>query len=81
MALLQPLRCSRISSVVADACLSKAFQRAPLGVTSTLMRLAPIFLLPVGCFYFNERSGWGSVIGTVISVIGVGMLFFRISLE
>ena len=52
-----------------------SIQRAPLGVASTLMRLAPIFLLPIGYFYFNERFGWGSVIGTVISVIGVGMLF------
>jgi drug/metabolite transporter (DMT)-like permease len=53
-----------------------SLQKAPLGVASTLMRLAPIFLLPVGYFYFNEKFGWGSVIGTVISVIGVGMLFF-----
>lgn len=52
-----------------------AIQRAPLGVASTLMRLAPLFLLPVGYFCFNERFGWGSVAGTVLSVIGVGMLF------
>jgi len=52
-----------------------SLQKAPLGVSSTLMRLAPIFLLPFGYFYFKERFGWGSVIATVIRVIGVGMLF------
>ncbi len=52
-----------------------ALQHTSIGVASTLMALPPIFLLPVEYFYFKERMGWGAIAGTVIAMIGVGMLF------
>lgn len=52
-----------------------ALQNTSIGVASTLMALPPIFLLPVEYFYFKERMGWGAIAGTVIALIGVGMLF------
>lgn len=52
-----------------------ALQHAPVGVVSTLTALSPIFLLPIGHFYFKERFGWGAVAGTVMAMTGVGVLF------
>lgn len=39
------------------------------------MALPPIFLLPVSHFVFKERLGWPAVIGTIVAMIGVGILF------
>ena len=52
-----------------------ALQHTSIGVASTLMALPPIFLLPVDAFIFRERVGWGSVLGTVVALLGVGVLF------
>ncbi len=52
-----------------------ALQHTSIGVASTLMALPPIFLLPVERFYFKERLGWGAILGTVIAMVGVGVLF------
>lgn len=52
-----------------------ALQHTSIGVASTLMALPPIFLLPVEKFLFKEKMGWGAVFGTVIALVGVGLLF------
>jgi drug/metabolite transporter (DMT)-like permease len=52
-----------------------AVQRAQVGIASTLMALVPIFMLPIGYFVFKERFGWQAVAGTVVAVVGVGLLF------
>lgn len=52
-----------------------ALQHTSIGVASTLMALPPIFLLPVEHFYFKEKVGWRAIIGTVVALIGVGILF------
>ncbi len=52
-----------------------ALQHTSIGVASTLMALPPIFLLPVEKFIFNEKVGWGAVVGTSIAMVGVGVLF------
>ncbi len=52
-----------------------AIQWTHIGVASTLMALPPIFLLPVSHFVFKERLGWPAVIGTIVAMIGVGILF------
>ncbi|HDD61629.1 MAG: EamA family transporter [Chloroflexota bacterium] len=52
-----------------------ALQHTSIGVASTLMALPPIFLLPVEKFIFKEKVGWGAVVGTVIAMVGVGVLF------
>ncbi len=53
-----------------------AVQNTNVGIASTIIALPPIFLLPVGHFLFKERLSWQSVAGTVISIIGVGLLFW-----
>jgi drug/metabolite transporter (DMT)-like permease len=52
-----------------------ALQHTSVGVAGTLMALAPIFLLPLEYFYFKQSTGWGSILGTVLALIGVGVLF------
>lgn len=52
-----------------------SLQYTEVGVASTLMALPPIFLLPVGYFFFQERFGWGAVFGTVVALAGVAGLF------
>jgi len=52
-----------------------ALQQTSIGVASTLMALPPIFLLPVEAIIFKERVGWGSVLGTMVALLGVSVLF------
>jgi drug/metabolite transporter (DMT)-like permease len=52
-----------------------AIQNAELGVASTLMALPPLFLLPIGYFVFKERFGWQAILGTIVAMVGVGLLF------
>ena len=52
-----------------------AIQNTSVGVASTLMALTPIFLLPISHLIFHERFGWGAINGTIIAVVGVGILF------
>ena len=39
-----------------------AVQYTEVGVASTLMSLAPIFLLPVGRVLFHEQIGWKAIV-------------------
>jgi drug/metabolite transporter (DMT)-like permease len=52
-----------------------AIQNTEVGVASTLMALPPIFLLPIGYFFFGERFGWGAIVGTIMAILGVAVLF------
>ena len=51
-----------------------ALQNASVGVISTLMALSPVFLLPIGYFWFKERFGWRAVAGTLLAMAGVALL-------
>jgi drug/metabolite transporter (DMT)-like permease len=53
-----------------------AISKTNLGVASTLMSLAPVFLLPVGYFMFKEKVSLRAGAGTLIALVGVAMLFF-----
>lgn len=53
-----------------------AIQNINVGIASTLIALPPIFLLPVGHYLFKENITWQAVAGTVIAVVGVGLLFW-----
>jgi drug/metabolite transporter (DMT)-like permease len=52
-----------------------SLQHTAVGVSSTLTSLAPVFLLPVGYFYFGERFGWQTILATIIAILGVALLF------
>jgi drug/metabolite transporter (DMT)-like permease len=52
-----------------------AVQNTALGVASTLSSLSPLFLLPIGYFFFSERFGWRAISGTILAMMGVALLF------
>ena len=52
-----------------------AIQHTSIGIASTLIALPPIFLLPVGHFVYKEQIGWQAVLGTILAIVGVGLLF------
>lgn len=51
-----------------------AIQFAEIGVASTLMSLPPIFLIPIGYYFFDEKITWRAVVGTIVALVGVGIL-------
>jgi len=49
--------------------------RAPQGVAATLMSLSPVILLPVSAWLFHERVTLRSLLGTLVTLVGVAGLF------
>jgi drug/metabolite transporter (DMT)-like permease len=52
-----------------------ALQHSKVGIASTLMSLPPIFLIPIGFFFFKEEISWRAAVGTVIAILGVAIIF------
>lgn len=52
-----------------------AVQLTQVGVASTLMSLSPILLLPIGHVLFKEKIGVQAIAGTLVAILGVGLLF------
>jgi drug/metabolite transporter (DMT)-like permease len=53
-----------------------AIQSTEIGIASTIIALPPIFLLPVGHYWFKEHITRQAVLGTVVAIGGVGLLFW-----
>ncbi len=53
-----------------------AIQNTSIGIASTIIALPPIFLLPIGHFIFKEHISWQAISGTLLAVVGVGLLFW-----
>ena len=54
-----------------------AVSRTKVGVASALMALVPILLLPIVRVAFNERVSMRATLGTLLSFIGVLLLFLK----
>ncbi|MEO0161363.1 MAG: DMT family transporter [candidate division WOR-3 bacterium] len=54
-----------------------AIQHAYIGIASTLMALPPIILIPLSYWIFKERITRTNVIGTLIAILGVGLIFIK----
>jgi drug/metabolite transporter (DMT)-like permease len=52
-----------------------AVQHAAVGVASTLMSFAPVFLLVPAHFLFRERLTWRAILGTALAIAGTAILF------
>jgi drug/metabolite transporter (DMT)-like permease len=48
---------------------------ANIGVASTLQSLPPIFLIPIGFFFFREKVSPRAITGTIVALAGVAILF------
>jgi drug/metabolite transporter (DMT)-like permease len=54
----------------------EAIAHTHIGIASTLMSLSPILLIPVSYFIFKEKITIRAIIGTIVALLGVGLLFF-----
>lgn len=61
--------------VIAGSLLLVAFQRVPVGIATTLSHTTAIILIPIGYLVFRDPITVRSVVGTVITIIGIGVLF------
>ncbi len=52
-----------------------AVKYIPVGIASTLMQTTPIFLLPIERIMFKKTITIRAFIGTLITIIGVGIIF------
>lgn len=55
-----------------------AVQAVEVGIASTLMGLAPVFLLPLSWWIFKDHFGWKAILGTVLAVGGGAILFIAV---
>lgn len=53
----------------------KAFTLAPVGIVTTITQTTPILLLPIDKFVLKKKITVSSLLGTFISIVGVGVLF------
>jgi drug/metabolite transporter (DMT)-like permease len=52
-----------------------ALEYAPIGIASTMMALAPLFMIPLSFFIFKEKPTFRAVIGTAVAIGGVALIF------
>ncbi len=52
-----------------------SIQNANVGIATSLSSLSPIWLLPVGRFFFHEKIGGRAVLGSLVAVIGAAIFF------
>ena len=64
-----------LGPIVAGSFLLLAFQHIPVGVATTLSHTTAIMLIPIGRLVFKERISLRAVIGTVVTIMGIAVLF------
>lgn len=52
-----------------------ALQYSPAGVAATLTSTMPIMILPFSIFYYKEKLGILEIFGTIMSIVGIAILF------
>jgi drug/metabolite transporter (DMT)-like permease len=73
--LLQLTGAALFGPVISGSLLLLSFQRIPVGVATTLSHTTSVMLIPIGFFLFKERITPRAIAGTIITVIGIGILF------
>jgi drug/metabolite transporter (DMT)-like permease len=61
--------------VIAGSLLLFSFQHISVGVSTTLSHTTAIMLIPIGYFVFKERITVRAIIGTIVTIIGIAVLF------
>lgn len=52
-----------------------AMAKAPVGIVKSIVNSSPVFMIPIDYFYRKKKLTFLSVAGTIISVLGVMLLF------
>lgn len=61
--------------VLGMSCQMTAFTLAPSGIVTTITQATPIILIPYDYFVLKKKLGASSLLGTVVSIVGVALLF------
>jgi drug/metabolite transporter (DMT)-like permease len=61
--------------VIAGSFIMLSFQLIPVGISTTLSHTTAIMLIPIGYFVFKERITPRAVVGTLVTLVGIGVLF------
>ena len=64
-------------AVIAGSLLLLAFQFVTVGVATTLSHTTAIMLIPISYIVFKEKITPRAVMGTVIAIVGIGILFIQ----
>jgi len=64
-------------AVIAGSLLLLAFQFVTVGVATTLSHTTAIMLIPISYIAFKEKITPRAVMGTVIAIVGIGILFIQ----
>ena len=64
-----------IGPVGGMTCQMQAMNLAPVGIVTAISQVSPVLLLPVDRFILKKKLTAGSILGTIISIIGVALLF------
>ena len=54
-----------------------ALRQLPVGIASTMIMTAPIFVIPLVAIFHKERVSGRAIAGAVLAVLGVGVLMLR----
>ena len=54
-----------------------AIVHTKIGIASTLLSTSPILLIPISKFYYKDKITFKSIIGAIITVLGVSILFLK----
>ena len=52
-----------------------AIQYTSVGVTSTIMQINVILIIPFTVFLFKDKVTWKEVLGSIIAFLGVALMF------
>lgn len=52
-----------------------AIQNTQVGIASTLMSLQPVILIPISYYFFKEAISFRAILGTLITLIGIAIIF------
>lgn len=61
--------------VAAGSLLLFALQTVPVGIATTLSNTTSIMLIPIAYFIFKERITMRAIAGTVVTIVGIAILF------
>lgn len=72
---LQIFGAAIFGAVVAGSLLLLSFQFVSVGVSTTLSHTSAIMLIPISYVLFKEKITLRAVVGTLIAIVGIGILF------
>lgn len=64
-----------VGPVIGMSSQMKAFTLAPIGIVTTLTQVTPILLIPFDIFIMHKRLSLSDMAGTLLSIVGVALLF------